>query len=182
MLSRKLGTTYLEFIYCLRALLFCQVDFFFFIVPMPAVISRLMLHKPAGLGPETGMEPHALCRFGGVVCECRTNADRVPAGARSANRQRGGRSGVRFYGVVMVTARAAGRALLRGGCGQRGGPALSPGLRRQVGHRRGNGTRGAGWQRGRMRAGSGGPRAAPGRGQPGTGGGAGPSGCRSGVL
>lgn len=69
-----------------------------------------------------------------------------------------------------------------GAAGKEKDPALSPGLRRQVGHRRGSGARGAIWQRGRMRTGSGGPRAAPGRGQPDTGGGAGPSGCWSGVL
>lgn len=80
-----------------------------------------MLHKSAGLSPETEMEPHALSRLGGVVCDCRTNADRVPAAARSANRQRGGRSSVRFYGVVMATARAGARAASPRGLRAKGG-------------------------------------------------------------
>ncbi|CAN8216408.1 unnamed protein product [Coccothraustes coccothraustes] len=86
-----------------------------------------MLHKSAGLSPETEMEPQALCRLGGVVRECRTNADRVPAGARSANRQRGGRNSVRFYGVVTATARAGARTASPRGLRAKGGtPAPRP--------------------------------------------------------
>lgn len=65
LLSRKLGTRDLGFVYCLWALLFCQVDLF--IVSMPAVISSSMLHKSAGLSPETEMESQALCRLEGVI-------------------------------------------------------------------------------------------------------------------
>lgn len=105
LLSRKLGTRDLGFIHCPWALLFCQVDFFNSSYARSnqqldaAQVSRSQTRDRDGV---TRPVPARRC---GVRVP-----HGVPACARPANRQGGGRSSVRFDGVVMATARAGARA------------------------------------------------------------------------